>query len=128
MTCRSATPALPFGEWSRFRGEAADGRRRFYRLVHEHESLQARLLVMHERMGANMRALVADALGTDESDPHAHAAGALVHTAYTTVGSELRRSMLGGSTPTETVRRAVAAGTEALSRLRTAYADTPLVD
>jgi AcrR family transcriptional regulator len=121
-------PALPFGEWAQFTDRAAESRRRFYRLVHEHEGLHARLLVMHARMAANTRSVVARALGRDEDDPAALAAGELVHAAYTCTGREFTRCLLGSIAPAETARRAIAAGTEALSRVQIAYAGTPIVD
>lgn len=120
-------PALPFGEWSHFTTDAAEGRRRFYRLIDEHENLHARLLVMNERMAARTREVVAAALSTPSDDPVARAAGDLVHSAYTCTGREFNRCLLATVPAAETVRRAIAAGTEALTRLRTAYADTPLV-
>lgn len=120
-------PARPFGEWSRMRGQAAEGRKRFYRLISEHDSLQARMLVMNERMAASTRALVARTLGADEDDPVGLAAGALVHTAYVSTGRELTRCFLAATSPAESTRRAIAVGTEALGRLREAYATTPLV-
>ncbi|MBO9532154.1 MAG: TetR family transcriptional regulator [Solirubrobacteraceae bacterium] len=120
-------PALPFGEWARFTGEAAEGRRRFYRLINEHENLHARLLVMNERMAARTREVVAAALATPVDDPISTAAGDLVHGAYTCTGREFTRCLLASLAPAETARRAIAVGTEALTRVRTAYADTPLV-
>jgi AcrR family transcriptional regulator len=120
-------PAMDFGRWDRLTSEAADGRRRFYRMIAEHPGLRARRLQLGERQRERFASAVAREL-TSEDSPHAIAAASLVSAAYQSVGEELISRLLAGDTATEAVTRAKAVGLAAFEALERAYSGTPLVD
>lgn len=121
-------PALEFGHWTQLTPAAATRRRQFYRLVESHHSLRGRSLLMDDRLRRRVITLVALDLAVAPGDPVATAAGSLLAAAYSSTGAEFRLRLLRGDPPPAIISGCRAVGTEALERLATAYAGTPLVD
>jgi len=120
-------PAVAWGAWAELTPELAAAKRAFYQLVHDNPHLHARALVVEERMAESVRRILSADTGASADDPTVLAYAQLVHAAYAATGAEFTRSLLAGRPPKELRDRSVAAGTEALGRVRTAYADSPLV-
>jgi AcrR family transcriptional regulator len=121
-------PALEMGEWTRLSDEAAQGRARFYRLITQHQGLNARRLQMAAYVGERFKAAVAEDFGRGLDDPDTIVAAGLLSAAYQSVGDELVRRIMRGDSGAEAAAAAAAVGKRGLDVLAVAYAGTPLVD
>lgn len=121
-------PAVGGFEWWGLTAAELPARRRFAELVAQTPALRGRWLQIDDALRRRIVALTASDLGVTADAPSATAAGTLLHAAYASAGAAGARAMLAGGSVTEVVAAAVGTAMEALARVESAYAGTPLVD